>query len=452
MNFFLDGFWVLLAVCAVLYFVTRATLPAVTAAGFTQFQRSYLIVYLLAMAGDWLQGPHVYALYDSYGMTTHQIEILFVAGFGSSMIFGTVVGSFADRFGRRANCILYGIMYSLACVTKHFGNFWILMIGRLLGGMATSILYSAFESWLVFEHNKRGFDPELLGNIFSHAVLGNSLVAIVAGLVAQKFADIFGFVAPFDVSIATLGVMIFVIIYTWPENYGDKANNFRQSFTKSLQAIRTDPKILCLGLIQSMFEGSMYVFVLEWTPALTPAKIADSQKDSQGHENEIGDDGHRGEIPHGHIFAAFMVAIMIGSSLFKLLSKYTSVESFMRVVLLVSAVSLITPVMYTGNQFIVFLGFLVFEVCVGIFWPSLSTMRGKYVPEETRATTMNIFRIPLNFIVVLILLQNLPMTVIFQCCSVFLLLAAVTQHWLFRYVSQRLPKFSPPGWVEGEDV
>ena len=48
-------------------------------------------------AGDWLQGPHVYALYDSYGMTAHQIEVLFVAGFGSSMVFGTIVGSFADR-------------------------------------------------------------------------------------------------------------------------------------------------------------------------------------------------------------------------------------------------------------------------------------------------------------------------------------------------------------------
>ena len=28
------------------------------------------------------------------------------------------------------------------------------MLGRLLGGTATSILYSAFESWLVNEHNK----------------------------------------------------------------------------------------------------------------------------------------------------------------------------------------------------------------------------------------------------------------------------------------------------------
>jgi len=48
-------------------------------------------------AGDWLQGPYVYALYQYYNMSKHDIEVLFVAGFGSSMIFGTFVGSIADK-------------------------------------------------------------------------------------------------------------------------------------------------------------------------------------------------------------------------------------------------------------------------------------------------------------------------------------------------------------------
>jgi MFS transporter, MFS domain-containing protein family, molybdate-anion transporter len=50
-----------------------------------------------SLVGDWLQGPHVYALYESYNMTKHQIELLFIAGFGSSLLFGTIVGSFADK-------------------------------------------------------------------------------------------------------------------------------------------------------------------------------------------------------------------------------------------------------------------------------------------------------------------------------------------------------------------
>uniref|UniRef100_A0A914PX31 Molybdate-anion transporter n=1 Tax=Panagrolaimus davidi TaxID=227884 RepID=A0A914PX31_9BILA len=144
--------------------------------------------------GDWLQGPHVYALYQYYGMSKHEIEQLFIAGFGSSLLFGTFIGSFADKFGRKTNCFIYAVLYGGACITKHFSSFEILMLGRLLGGIATSILFSAFESWLVFEHNKRGFNDNMLSTIFSHATLGNSLVAICAGVVAQTAADMFGFV------------------------------------------------------------------------------------------------------------------------------------------------------------------------------------------------------------------------------------------------------------------
>ena len=48
-------------------------------------------------AGDWLQGPYVYALYQHYNFSRGDIGRLFIAGFGSSMVFGTVVGALADR-------------------------------------------------------------------------------------------------------------------------------------------------------------------------------------------------------------------------------------------------------------------------------------------------------------------------------------------------------------------
>ena len=83
---------------------------------------------------DWLQGPFVYALYASYGSLPHWAPggylsftcwtcangrnlyvcfhpcrgfsrednaTLFVAGFGSSALFGTFIGSMADKYGRR---------------------------------------------------------------------------------------------------------------------------------------------------------------------------------------------------------------------------------------------------------------------------------------------------------------------------------------------------------------
>lgn len=47
--------------------------------------------------------------------------------------------------------------------------------------------------------------------------------------------------------------------------------------------------------------------------------------------------------------------------------------------------------------------FCFFEVLIGMFWPSMMTLRAKYVPEQQRSTIINVFRIPLNLFVCLIL-------------------------------------------------
>lgn len=80
--------------------------------------RKYLPVYLLATLSDWLQGPYVYALYADYGYSQHSIAILFVAGFGSSMIFGSFIGGMADWGGRRAFVVIFALVYASSCFTK----------------------------------------------------------------------------------------------------------------------------------------------------------------------------------------------------------------------------------------------------------------------------------------------------------------------------------------------
>lgn len=80
--------------------------------------KKYLIVYLLATLSDWLQGPYVYALYDFYQYSQHDIAVLFVAGFGSSMVFGSFVGGMADVGGRKLFTILFAVVYAASCLTK----------------------------------------------------------------------------------------------------------------------------------------------------------------------------------------------------------------------------------------------------------------------------------------------------------------------------------------------
>ena len=75
----------------------------------------------------------------------------------------------------------------------HSSRFGVLLVGRMLAGVATSLLFSAFEAWLVAAHAAKGFDAALLGSVFSAATLyGNGLAAIVAGVVATASAGAAG--------------------------------------------------------------------------------------------------------------------------------------------------------------------------------------------------------------------------------------------------------------------
>lgn len=93
-----------------------------------------------------------------------------------------------------------------------------------------------------------------------------------------------------------------------------------------LLVLCADEKIALLGGLQSLFEGSMYTFVFLWTPALSP---------------------NQQTIPHGFIFATFMLASMIGSSIAsRLMARATlKVEEYMQLVFVVSGGALLLPVL-----------------------------------------------------------------------------------------------------------
>lgn len=383
-------------------------------AAFQSFQLNYLCVYLLAIAADWLQGPYVYALYTEYGFDKQAIGQLFIAGFGSSALFGTFVGSVADKYGRKFNVLIFAVSYTLSCLTKHSPNFSVLMLGRLLAGVATSILFSAFESWLVSEHNRRSFDPLLLSDTFSKAQFGNAVVAILSGQVAGAAADRFGKVAPFDLAAFVLSITAVIVLASWSENYGDSRQSISSGFRSAWTMMISDEKILLVGIIQSCFESAMYLMVFSWTPALQTASDAMSL----------------GEIPHGKIFSSFMVCIMIGSSLFVFLMRSQTPELFMRNLYLFGVAAFAVTAL-SQNVWQVYAALLAFEVICGVYFPAMGTMRAKYVPEVTRAAIMNYFRVPLNVIVCATLYLNMANAIVFRLCAILMITAVVCQQRLF---------------------
>ena len=169
------------------------------------------------------------------------------------MITGTFIGSVADAWGRKFCAILYCVLYGLACLTKHVNVYGVLMLGRLLGGAATSLLFSTFECWMVGEHKRCGFPDDLLRYMFGlmffvpwlpllhiHLFAINScslstwilfevqyLAAIGAGWLAQLAASSMpltpltdsiwygGSTTPFDLSLAFLLTALPAIYFLW---------------------------------------------------------------------------------------------------------------------------------------------------------------------------------------------------------------------------------------------
>jgi len=361
------------------------------ASKFPAFQTNYLFVFMLAMFSDWLQGPYVYELYVSYGFSQVQIAELFVCGFGSSMIVGTFIGGLADKLGRKVMCIMYCVCYIIACCTKLVPEYWTLMLGRFLSGVSTSLLFSVFESWMVCEHNKNGYDSNFLNDTFSLQTFGNGLVAVIAGLIANSAADAYGFVAPFIVAIFPLTIVAIVVMLTWTENYGNQQLNLLSSLSKGFELVRSDSRIAALGFAQSCFEGAMYTFVFMWTPALksdmeTIAEQRSTSSTTSGQEAiAIGDVIETTSSYLGLIFSVFMICVMIGSSCFKYFS--TKRENLYKIPLymhLIAFLSMLVVTVFLQHKTIVYIAFLIFEASVGVFYPSYGVIKSEKIPEDIR--------------------------------------------------------------------
>lgn len=386
-----------------------------------RFQRLYLPVFLSAMLADWLQGPFVYALYQGYGIDREHNGYLFVVGFGASALFGTIVGSMADQKGRKKFAMLYCMIYFGHCATKHFKSFGILAFGRFLGGISTSLLFSVFDSWLVSESQKLNFSGEQLGDTFSIAYFGSSIMAIIAGQLGEAAANLAplteigggmhygGYISPFDLANCVLVLCGILIFARWSENYGESSGG-GAGFKEAFSEIVNNKQVLLCGLIASSFESSMFIFVFNWTPCLM----------EEGQPTP----------PFGHIFSCFMILCMLGSRVFAYLSAgILPVETICLLTMGLSAAAHMTVVL-TSDVTVRFLAFLVFEACVGLYFPALGALKGEIVPEDKRATIYNLYRLPLNIVVLMPLLLNFSISVTFMVTTSILGVATTAAFFL----------------------
>ncbi|KAJ6780626.1 hypothetical protein PWT90_01722 [Aphanocladium album] len=399
-----------------------------SAASARSFQLTFFIPYIIAVAIDWLQGPHIYAIYKyEKNLPEKIVAALYATGFAAGGISASFAGSLADRFGRKNACLLYCGLYFLTCLSMLSENLTVLFMGRVAGGVSTTLLFSVFEAWMISDYHHRGLgtppgSPVLgsykekslveveeveyassassvestelpLDDVFSTMTTLSCVVAIVSGVVGDMLVSASGTRTwPFMAAMLCSVIAASIISSTWRENYGAGSPNDKSAGIMSCSDTRfeflRDSKILALGLTTCIFEGTMYLFIFFWSAALKNAR-----DDSFG-------DAATGELPFGLIFSSFMCTMLAGSAIFgRLRSASTSnAEILLSVLVIVSGC--LGIIVNVRDEKILFVAFCIIECCIGVYFPAMASLKSQLVDDDIRGRVYSVLRAPLNVFVV----------------------------------------------------
>ncbi|EGX90666.1 major facilitator superfamily domain containing protein 5 [Cordyceps militaris CM01] len=401
-----------------------------------RFQLTFFLPYTIAVAADWLQGPHIYAIYKyEKALPERTVAALYATGFAAGGLSASFAGSLADRFGRKRACLLYCALYALTCLSMLSEDLRLLFAGRVAGGVSTTLLFSVFEAWMISDYHRRGLGgptppalddeeeehvyeekgtarardvrrqgdeddgaagPISLDAVFSTMTTLSCIVAIVSGIIGDVLVSISGTRTwPFMAAMVCSIVAAAIISSTWRENYGREPNSDREAnqvHTDSRFAFLGDPKILALGLTTCIFEGTMYLFIFFWTAALQSARDTSLSSAAVAPASR--------ELPFGLVFSSFMCTMLVGSALFSHLRAGSASNSDILLSILVIVGGCLGIVVNVRDERVLFLLFCIIEGCIGAYLPAMASLKSQLVDDGIRGRVYSVLRAPLNVFVV----------------------------------------------------
>ncbi|KAH8163269.1 hypothetical protein CIB48_g4977 [Xylaria polymorpha] len=385
-----------------------------------EFQRTFLRVYLLVIGSEWLQNPFMYSLFrNEKTLDEATVSTLYISTYVSAAVSAFFTGYLTDRFGRRRACLVFCGIHSMAAVSVCFDALPVLIVGRVLGGVALSLLWTAFESWMIAEYNDRGFarGAELsLDSMFGAMTTFKCITAIVAGVLGHCVVLALGSkIHPFILGVALDLCAAILMIHTWKENRGinsvagaDMESNKAAEAQKQLPTDQErtslwDPRLWAMSFVTCCFDGAIFLFMFFW-----PETLQDAHNRAHPGANDA--------IPHGVIFASFMAIMAIGALSFNLMvadqgggrqqgstTRYALTPTLLLKGALLTSATCFFAAAFLREEIALFISFLSLEVCNGIYVPSVACHRGTIVTDEARALNYSLMNIPLFVFVVVAL-------------------------------------------------
>jgi hypothetical protein len=196
-----------------------------------------------------------------------------------------------------------------------------------------------------------------------------------------------GLFAPLWISISFSFFGMVSLFSLWGENKSPEnlLKGMGKSFLEAFSELKKR-EVLSMGLIESLFQAVINIYLFIWTPIL---------------QNSTDK-----EINVGFIFTCFVIALILGTTLFEIFLIYLRCGYYISIAIsLFTELTLFFLIYYIENFLLRMILLAGINGISGFVNPLNSIIKSRILIEEHRATLMSIFRIPLNLYVIIVLIS-----------------------------------------------
>ena len=352
----------------------------------------YLVAFVLTRSAMWAKAPYLYTLFMTvHKFTMAEIGILYLVDAVAALIFGPITGQLADRYGRRLFCHCYNFSIILNLLLRMQGSRTLAYIAQIVTGFGAGLICTTFEAWVVYESEKvfAGYPKEaerFRKRLFKNSNILDAAVSIITSGICAIVYSFMGIYAPFWISIGLSLLASIVIALLWDEN--KPLENSTQSTGAQLKEAFQELKkvnVLCIGLIEGIALGILNIYLFSWTPIL--------KQSTPGGMNV------------GFIYTCMVLTMIVGTKSYEVLIVYCNLDYYMSITGCLFIQGLLLYIVYFDSRFLARLLYLsLFNGMTGFYNPLNSIVKSNILVEKYRALLMNLFRIPLNTYVIIVLL------------------------------------------------
>ena len=350
----------------------------------------YLLAYLLARAAMWAKAPYIYTLFMSvHKFSFVEIGRLYLVDAVSALIFGPITGQLADKYGRKKFCRFYNYSVLINIILRLLGDRLTAYLAQIVTGFGSGLINTTFEAWVVSESDREfmGYGKEaerFRRKLFVKANLYDEIISILILIICAVIYSYLGIYAPFVISFTFSLLSLLVIAKNWKENALSKSETIMAQMKGALREFKKG-EVLGIGLIEGIVMACLNMFLFSWTPIL--------KQSTSGGMNP------------GFIFTSMVLTMIVGTKICKLLIVYLYCDYFISITGCLFFQGIFLILTYYKDSFLERLIFLcAFDGLIGFYNPVNSVLKSKILVEKYRALLMNLFRVPLNIYVIIVLL------------------------------------------------